>query len=325
MSPSGQTGQTGQFRHEAFLYADGAEFLRGTAAFIQDAVAADEPILVVLDSVKIGALRSTLGASADRVQFADMGSIGHNPARIIPAWRSFVDEHGRGGRRLRGIGEPIWPGRRPEQLVECRHHEALLNVAFADTPGFWLLCPYDTAGLATTVLDGAHGTHPFIDRHGHAGPSDRYVGAGFDSLLGEPLRAPSSPSLGVTRYDFDVHDLAIVRHLAAKEAIVAGFGRRARDVELIVGELTTNSVRHGQGDRTLRIWTETGDHGATLLVEVHDDGLLTDPLVGRYEPIGRQIGGRGLWIVNQVCDLLQIRSSPALGTTVRAHIFAATP
>jgi anti-sigma regulatory factor (Ser/Thr protein kinase) len=310
--------RTAQFRHEAFLYADGAEFLRGTTAFIRDAVAADEPILVALDAPKLGSVRSALGASADKVQFADMGTIGHNPARIIPAWRSFVDRHGAGGRPLRGIGEPIWPGRSPEQLVECRHHESLLNLAFADTLGFWLLCPYDTTGLAPTVVDGARWTHPFIDRHGHTDPSDRYPGSGPDGLFDEPLRAPPQDA---TRYDFDLTDLAGVRHLAAKEAHAAGFGARARDVELIVGELTTNSVRHGRGDHTLHIWREAG----ALLVDVHDDGLVTDPLVGRHEPVGRQLGGRGLWIVNQVVDLLQIRSTPELGTTVRAHIFVTAP
>ncbi|MGI8873571.1 MAG: hypothetical protein ACR2KP_04455 [Egibacteraceae bacterium] len=36
--------------------------------------------------------------------------------------------------RLRGAGEPIWPERRPAELVECQRHESLLNVAFADGP-----------------------------------------------------------------------------------------------------------------------------------------------------------------------------------------------
>jgi hypothetical protein len=30
-------------------------------------------------------------------------------------------------------------------------------------------------------------------------------------------------------------------------------------------------------------------------------------------------GGRGLWVVHQVCDLAQIRSGPA-GTTIRVHM-----
>jgi anti-sigma regulatory factor (Ser/Thr protein kinase) len=35
----------------------------------------------------------------------------------------------------------------------------------------------------------------------------------------------------------------------------------------------------------------------------------------------RHGGGYGLWLANQVCDLVQVRSSPA-GTTVRLHVRA---
>ena len=40
-----------------------------------------------------------------------METLGRNPARIISAWHDFVAAHGGAGRPLRGIGEPIWPGR----------------------------------------------------------------------------------------------------------------------------------------------------------------------------------------------------------------------
>jgi hypothetical protein len=32
--------------------------------------------------------------------------------------------------------------------------------------------------------------------------------------------------------------------------------------------------------------------------------------------------GRGLWLVNQLCDLVQIRSGPS-GTTIRVHMATA--
>jgi hypothetical protein len=35
-------------------------------------------------------------------------------------------------------------------------------------------------------------------------------------------------------------------------------------------------------------------------------------------------GGRGLWLTNQLCDLVQIRSGDA-GTVVRAHVLAGQP
>jgi anti-sigma regulatory factor (Ser/Thr protein kinase) len=311
---------TARFRHEAFLYADRDEFLNGATDFVTAAVAADEPVLIMLDAVKLDALRSALGASVDRVQFADMRTVGPNPARIIPAWRSFVAEHGGDGRRVRGIGEPTWPGLSPDQLVECRHHETLLNRAFADTPGFWLLCPFDTGGLATTVVEAARTTHPYLGGHDRADLNDLYrdLNGEMDQLLHERLPAPPE---GALHLDFDLDDLAVVRHIAAQQAVASGFRDRVRDVELIVGELTTNSVRHGRPGYTLQVWEQKG----ALVIDIHDNGLVRDPMIGRYEPASRQIGGRGLWIVNQVCDLLQIRSAPGRGTTVRAHIFATAP
>src|SRR3954465_8060261 len=127
------------FRHEALLYAGLDEFLEGLLPFIRGGVAAGEPVLAVLDTGKIAALRAQLNGDADAVHFADMAAVGANPARIIPAWRAFVDEHATDGRPMRGIGEPIYPARGAVELVECHRHEALLNLAFDGTPGFWLV------------------------------------------------------------------------------------------------------------------------------------------------------------------------------------------
>ena len=44
---------------------------------------------------------------------------------------------------------------------------------------------------------------------------------------------------------------------------------------------------------------------------------IVDPLAGRRQPVA-DTGGYGLWIVNQLADLVQIRND-ALGSTVRAH------
>jgi MEDS: MEthanogen/methylotroph, DcmR Sensory domain len=135
------------FRHEAFLYAGESEFLEGTLEFIHDRLEADEPTFVVVENAKVRRLRQELDRDAERVRFADMDVLGHNPAHIIPAWRGFVDEHAAAGRRVRGIGEPVSPRRRPAELVECQRHESLLNVAFAGSPDWWLLSPYDTDAL----------------------------------------------------------------------------------------------------------------------------------------------------------------------------------
>ena len=65
----------------------------------------------------------------------------------------------------------------------------------------------------------------------------------------------------------------------------------------------------------LRIWSD----GDTLLCEVQDRGRLRDPLAGRRRPDFTGSGGQGLWITNQVCDLVQLRSF-ADGSAVRIHM-----
>jgi anti-sigma regulatory factor (Ser/Thr protein kinase) len=55
-----------------------------------------------------------------------------------------------------------------------------------------------------------------------------------------------------------------------------------------------------------------------LVCEIQDSGQIDDPLIGRSPPAPNQHTGRGLWLVHQLCDLVQIHSSTA-GTAVRVH------
>jgi anti-sigma regulatory factor (Ser/Thr protein kinase) len=90
------------------------------------------------------------------------------------------------------------------------------------------------------------------------------------------------------------------------------------DLVTATSELAANSVMHGGGSGTLRLWRENG----TLLAEVEDRGRIEEPLVGRLRPGIAQEGGRGLWLANRLCDLVQIRSGER-GTVVRLHIATA--
>jgi hypothetical protein len=135
------------FRHEALFYADEAEFLDGTLDFIGQGLARDECVAVVVQAQKVDALRQALGRDAAHVRFADMEDVGTNPARIIPAWRDLLSRYGRGDQGFRGIGEAIWATRSEDEMTECQRHESLLNLAFAHSQPWRLLCPYDVNAL----------------------------------------------------------------------------------------------------------------------------------------------------------------------------------
>ena len=296
--------------HEAFLYSDPGEYADAMAAFIRAGLKRGEPALVVVPEEKGERIRAALGADAVGVRIEDMADVGANPARIIPAWRQFAVDNR--GRRIRGIGEPVYPERAPDELFETFLHENLLNVALPDNTPLWLICPYDTRSLAAEVIAEALRSHPVVsDRAGHQ-PSQRYNCAPFD-YLAEPL--PPAPA-DATQLIFTAESLADVRRFVSARAMrVAMDGARIRDLVLAVNEVATNSVRHGGGAGTLRTWTE--QH--TVLCEVTDSGYIRDPLVGRWRPHEARESGFGVWIANQLCDLVQIRTSPR-GTTVRLHM-----
>jgi anti-sigma regulatory factor (Ser/Thr protein kinase) len=302
------------FRHEALFCAGPDDFVRRAASFLRDAVAAEEPALVVVGATKIGLLREELDDAAGHVYFSDMAAVGANPARIIPAWRDFVSRHAPSGRRLRGIGEPIWPERSAAELAECQRHESLLNLAFAGSPSWWLLCPYDTEALDPAVLEEARRTHPFVVESGVHEESVDYYGLGeIAAPFDEPLPEPQEPTAELV---FESGPLDALRWFVARHAADAGFDEtRAGDLVLAVHELATNSLRHGGGRGTLRVWREPG----ALLCEIRDVGRIDDPMVGRVRPSQGRTDGRGLWLANQLCDLVQIRCFRS-GSVVRLHM-----
>jgi anti-sigma regulatory factor (Ser/Thr protein kinase) len=284
------------FRHDALLYASEEEYLEGTVPFIREGLEAGEQVLVVLRQDGIGAIRDALGSEGKSVRFADMTAVGRNPARIIPAWADFV---ARADGPVRGIGEPVWATRTPAELAEAQLHEELLNTAFGGTGGFWLRCPYDLTTLHPDVIAEVGHSHPAPDDVRHV------------TLAGQL----PEPEQVLADLEYDGTTLSAVRSAVRAHSEVAGLGEsRLRHLVLAVHEAAANSVRHGGGRGALRIWRD----GEAVVCEVRDRGYICDPLIGRVRPSPEAGGGRGVWMINQLCDLAQVRSSTA-GTVVRMH------
>jgi len=299
------------YRHEAFLYSGLAEFLTGTISFLRRSVSAGDPVLVAVSEAKIALLRKRLGADAQHVSFADMAGIGDNPARIIAVWQAFVTANA-GSPRLWGVGEPVHAERSATELGECQLHEALLNVAFDAATPFWLLCPYDIEALAADVIAGAHRTHPFVAR----GDKRQASGAFRRIDLTDPFDRPVPPRpAGAAHLPFAAGGLRGVRAFVAERAGGAGLDLASTaGMVQSVSEIASNSLRHGGGRGELYAWMDD----RSFVCEVSDRGHITAPLVGRVRPVLAARGGAGLWVANQLCDLVQIYSSPR-GTTVRVR------
>jgi anti-sigma regulatory factor (Ser/Thr protein kinase) len=294
------------FRHAAWLYHVRHEYLRGIRDFVRAAIACSEPVFVVVPTQ----LPAGWLPGGPDVTVADMRELGVNPARLIPALRAFADQFP--GRRVRYLGESAWAQRSSAELREIARHESLLNHAFADAQ-LSVLCPYNAAELSADVLSDACGAHPALQGANGTFANAGYRGpAAWPESLTKPLVAPADSH--VLAYDGDLRE---VRALVTSVAGAAGLSpARCTDLVIAASEVAANTLRHTSGGGVVRLW----ETAAELLCQIEDTGFIADPMAGHWRPARDQPGGQGLWLVNQVCDLAEIRSSE-LGTTIRLHMY----
>lgn len=297
----------GSLEHEALPYRDRREYLAGIVPIVRAALAADQPVLVEVPAANGELVRDALGTDAARVQFGDMTRDGRNPGRIIPAVLfRFADAHP--GRRLVIIGEPMWPTRSAHAYAAVVQHEALINLAFAGHHAT-IVCPYDVTGLSEHALTDAERTHPTLLVEGERVPSTRYTDPAV--VVEDLYQQQPPPPADAEVFDFTV--VANARQAVSDRATHAGLHpERVTDLLIAVSEIGGNSIIHGMTGATLLTWLEDG----WLVCEVRDKGHITDPLAGRVPPPVMTESGRGLLMVNHLCDLVQLKTGPA-GTAIR--------
>jgi anti-sigma regulatory factor (Ser/Thr protein kinase) len=299
--PDGAAAQqdTGLFSHAALMYSGADEYRRGVQAFVGEAAAAPLHVAVPGSAVPANGGFTT-----------DMAQLGRNPARVIPAVRSFAAEHP--GEHVYCLWELAWPGRSLAERREVAKQEALCNLAFSGMP-MTLLCLYDTSRLDDEVIGYAERTHPVIFADGQRRDSGYYLGPGrLPPGCDDPLPRPAP---GADTLAFGSH-LDAVREFSARHARSAGLGSdKVTDFVIAVGEVAANAYGHGGGGGVIRAWSTSDE----LICQVEDSGHITDPLVGSTRQPLDSLNGYGLWLVNEVCDLVERRTGPA-GTTTRLHM-----
>jgi len=296
----------GALRHVALFYRDPAEHRAQMLSFARAGLAQGEPLFIAMPAAR--ALGDQLALEPGEFACSDITDAGRNPARLIPELRAFFDKHA--GRRVRVLGEPAWPRRSPAEIREVIRHEALVNLAFPETQAT-VMCAYDVTRLAPAAVSGARLTHP------------EYLGDGRLAAPGpvpvwqvppECDRPLPPPPAGAEALDYQV-DLAPVRRLVEGHARRCGLApERVADLVLAANEIAANTLGHTSSGGMLQVWHDA----AEILCQVQDQGWIADPLAGRVKrpPDGR---GHGLFLVNQVCDLVELRTGPG-GTTVRMHM-----
>lgn len=307
------------YRHECLFYNGVDGFRTAVVPFILDGLALDQPVMVAVAEPRLTAVRQALGTDAARVVLLDMAELGSNPASIIPAWRDFVA--GTNGQPVRGVGEPIWAGRRTAEIVESQLHEALLNLAVDHDTPLWLMCPYDISALDQDIIDEAQRSHPYL-----GGPVDlgwstdlsdtADIGVGFtshaQSLFAAALPEPAEHPATMTAGAGNVSDVA---NRVLNAAAAAGLPtQRSAKLAAAVDEVANAGTRNSGAAVTVRLWRDR----SALVCEVGDHGTVKDLLVGRGSALSTHSRERGIRLANELCDLVQVRSNSS-GTTVRMH------
>jgi anti-sigma regulatory factor (Ser/Thr protein kinase) len=293
-------------RHRALVYYSPGDLADVVGGFVAAGVRAGEPVLAPLHAA--GPLPGEPGGRNGLVTWYDADRLA--PSRFIGQLHDFCRQHP--GQRFRYVHEPTRPpGRPPAELREVIRHEALVGLALQGSSAH-VLCCYD-ARVYRRLADGIWRTHSQVIAPGSSQPAPRRPAEAPGSGLSPPL-APIPADAASLSYRLDQ---AAARQFTAVCARSAGLPeRKVSDVVLAVSELTANTVAHTSGPGTLAIWAA----GHELICQVTDSGWITDPLAGQISPgLGAAEGGRGLWVVSQLCDLVERRTGPA-GTTTRIHI-----
>ncbi len=315
VASSGSAVVSGDLAHRAVLYRGREQYLARTMPFILAGLEADEPVAVAVPGGNLEAIREALGPRVGAVHLVDMAHAGANPGRIIPAiMLAFVEAHPT--RPVRIVTEAVWSGRNGLEYPACVQHEALTNRVLADR-AVTVLCPYDAAQLGPVALRDAARTHAEVLDGGSARDNDAYAPAeAFDAY-----NQAFTDGAEVEGFDFDDRTLLRARAYAVGRATCLGLpiGRRF-DVELVVGELASNSVHHGGGGGRIGVWAAEG----YIACEVRDGGTLTDPLAGRRPVTHNQPGQYGLLIANRLADLVRTYAAEAM-TVTRAYFRIAAP
>lgn len=287
------------FRHEALPFAGAPRFARYCAGAVRDGVESDERVIVLAASDRLDAVADRLGPDADEVTFVATDEHGRNPTRIATLLHTF-ETAGHGQRSL-GVVDMSADGRSPRAAEELCFSDAVLNLPALRSWPMSVVCLFDSDRLDDSGMLGVRRCHAVV--------------------RGQDTNVDYDPDYGLEMYGADVEPPppSAVRHRVGRgglggmrEFVRRQAGRhdiapdRVDDLVLAANEIVTNSLRHGGGQAEMAVWFADG----AVVCEVCDEGFIDDPLAGRFAPLPSASSGRGLWLANHLCDLVQVRSVP---------------
>jgi anti-sigma regulatory factor (Ser/Thr protein kinase) len=296
--------------HEVGFYRSDAEFRALIVPFVEEGVAAGQPVIIGYDDRKASLLRSWLHKPA-AVTFIAGTSLYATPARAIASyWKMFEQYTAAGATQIRIAGDVPHEGN-GGRFAGWDRYESAVNTVWDQFP-VWSRCLYDATTAAPRVLDIARRTHPRIVL-----PSGQFQDNGYYQDHSEFQPLPSDPDpLERSAPALEVTDPSAAQVRRAITSI--GYGQVPdtvlEELEVGVTEAVNNARLHGRPPVTARIWAASG----RILVKVHDTGPGPDDPLAGLVPALAETGFRGaeLWLIHMLdLDTALIRSRD--GFTVR--------
>ena len=301
------TAEPAGLRHQALVYADEDDFVSCVGTWLREGLSAGEETLLVAPRPKLSWLRDELGPEAVAVTLVDATDFSGPLGPVFAGLERMHERHAAaGGGPVRLAAELDLHVRAASSADAFLRWEAAVNVLYADYPAS-ILCPYDATRLSDETLTQARATHPDLLEGGRLAPS-----AGFTDpatfLEGRARSHPARAAAGESWRLRGPEDLGEVRRHVRDAARREGLGEAAgADLALAADEIAANAILHGEPPRSFQVVRD----GADLLCAVRDAGPgPADPLAGFRTPDRRRGDGRGLWLANQLCDVVEIRALP---------------
>jgi hypothetical protein len=313
------TGADGAFEHCACIYEDDSQFLDTAVPFLAGGLALGEPVLAVTTPANLELLGTALGERSADVDYAESAFFGRRPPRRVAAfYRYWKGSQGGGGApprgRVRILAEPVWAGRSAREITAWTRMEAALNVTLASA-SISMICPYDVRTAGAGVLADALRTHPAQIAGSRQSPSPEYAdpAAFARSCDTRPLAQPPD---GTQTFDFDGDLRGLRRFIVGSAAAHGVAGDRADMLVLAVSEVGAYLKSRWPASATVRTWEQPG----AIVCDFRQPGAaISDPFLGLRPAELAPGDGDGLWLANQICDWMDIRSDPA-GSTIQLQI-----
>lgn len=316
------------FEHWACVYDDDQQFLDTAAPFLAEGLEAGEPVLAVTSRANLELIGAALGKRAGDVDYAESAFFGRRPPQRVAAFYRYWARHAgdgregtegsgastRGSRGVRILAEPVWAGRSAREVAAWTRMESALNVALAPA-SISMICPYDTRTLDPGIVADAFRTHPARITGSDLSPSAEFADPAqfVRSCDTGPLAQPPADA---AEFGFDGSLRALRRFIASRVDAYGVAGDRAEMLILAVSEVGAYLKNQGPGTAAVRAWEQPG----AVVCDFRQPGTsITDPFLG-LRPASLEAGaGDGLWLANQICDWMEIRSG-AEGCAIQLQV-----